>query len=150
MPLKVMPVVRCTTTFTVTDARLPVFASVSRFSLYQGGLPPTAAVTVTPPLPVPLTVRLIDVVRGVWPVAVPVIVTGNVPVVAFAAAVKVAVLLLAVAGFGLNVTVTPAGWPVAASVTAPANPPVRATPIVLVPAAPPCVRLNVAGVADSV
>ena len=65
----------------------------------------------------------------------PVMVTGNVPVVAVAEAVNVAVLLLPVVGSGLNVTVTPAGRPLALRSTL-AVKLVRAIPIALVPGRP--------------
>jgi Mg/Co/Ni transporter MgtE len=97
-----------------------------------------AVETVTPPLPGcdGLTVRLAVVVREpVMPLAVPLMVTGKVPVVAVAEAVNVTVLVAPVAGLGLAVTVTPAGWPLAASVTAPVKPPVRVMVTVLVAAA---------------
>ena len=94
------------------------------------------------------TVRVTVVVR-VRPPPVPVMVTGNVPVVAVAEAVNVATLLLPVVGSGLNVAVTPAGTPLALRSTL-AVKLVRAMPIVLVPAAPPCVTVTVGGVADSV
>src|SRR5262245_52210008 len=130
-----------------------VLFRLSRSSKYQGGLPPVVVLTVTPPLPgcVVFTVRLTVVMRvPVMPVAVPLMVTGNVPVVAVADAVNVTVLVAPVAGLGLAVTVTPAGWPLAARVTAPVKPPVRVMVTVLVAAAPPCVTLTAAGLADSV
>jgi hypothetical protein len=79
---------------------------------------------------------MIDVLCEVCPAAVPVIVTGNVPAVAPVVAAKETRLLAPATGFTLKDAVTPVGRPVAARVTAPANPPVRTTPMVLV-AVPP-------------
>src|SRR5678816_2365151 len=111
-----MPAVRCTTIVTVSAVIVPVLARLTRVSLYQGGLPPTDGVTVTPPVPPPpVTVRATIVVRvsaGVPPTPVMVTFTGP-PVVAVAAAVKVTTLLLPVVGSGLNEAVTPEGRPLA-------------------------------------
>ena len=71
-------------------------------------------------------------------------VTVELPVAAVLLAVNVSILVL-VAGFGLNEAVTPVGRPEAASVTAPVNPAVGVTVILLVPLAP-CV--TVAGEAE--
>jgi hypothetical protein len=68
-------------------------------------------------------------------------VTFTVPVVAVADAVKVTTL-------PAKLAVTPAGRPVAANVTAPLNPPMGVTVIVLV-AVPPWVTETLAGFADS-
>jgi len=68
-----------------------------------------------------VTVKLIMVVC-VSPPDVPVIVTPAMPVAAVALAVRVRVLLLVVAGFGLNAAVTPLGKPEADSVTLPLKP----------------------------
>jgi hypothetical protein len=84
------------------------------------------------------------------PVAVPLTVTGNGPMVAVDEAVNVAVLVAPRGRLGLNVTVTPAGWPLADNVTAPVKPPVRVTVMVLPPDAPPCVTVTAFGLADSV
>ena len=58
-------------------------------------------------------------------------------------------VLVPVAGFGLNVAVTPLGSPTAVSVTFPLNPFSPATVIVLV-TLPPSVTVRVPGAADSV
>ena len=63
-------------------------------------------------------------------------VTVELPVAAVLLAVNVSVLVL-VAGFGLNDAVTPVGRPDAASVTAPVNPLIGDTVMVLFPM-PPC------------
>jgi len=63
-------------------------------------------------------------------------VTVELPVAAVVLAVNVSVLVL-VAGFGLNDAVTPVGRPDAASVTAPVNPLIGDTVMVLFPM-PPC------------
>src|SRR4029450_9637523 len=63
-PLKVMPGVRCTTTVIVIAVTGPVFEKLSRFSKYQGGLPPVVAETVTPPLPVGLALNVPPPVRA--------------------------------------------------------------------------------------
>jgi hypothetical protein len=62
---------------------------------------------------------------------VPLMVTVTGPVVAVALAVSVTTLEL-VAGLVPNASVTPLGSPVAASVTAPVNPPAPVTVMVLV------------------
>ena len=111
-----------------------MLVSRTAWSLNQGLAWTMAGVTVTPPAPAPFTVRLIDVVRT-SPPPVPVTVTGNIPVVAVAEAVNVAVLLLPVVGSGLNVAVTPAGSPLALRSTL-AVKLVRGIPIVLVAAWP--------------
>jgi hypothetical protein len=67
---------------------------------------------------------------------------------AFAAAVSVRTDALVVVLLGLNDAVTPVGKPSAASVTAPANPPVRVIVMFDVPAVPPATA--VAAVAASV
>src|SRR4029450_4585178 len=96
-----MPAVRCTTIVTVSAVTVPVLARLTRVSLYQGGLPPTDGVTVTPPFPPPPgPARAAVVVRvsaGVPPVPLMVTFTGP-PVVAVAAAVKVTTLLVPVVG----------------------------------------------------
>ena len=66
---------------------------------------------------------------------VPVMVTGKVPVVAVALAVKVTTLV-EVVGFVPKVAVTPAGKPEAERVTLPVNPPEGVTVTVLLPLAP--------------
>ena len=66
---------------------------------------------------------------------VPLIVIVDVPVAAVLLAVSVSTLE-PVAGFVANAAVTPLGNPVAASVTAPVNPPTSLTEIVLVPLLP--------------
>jgi len=62
-------------------------------------------------------------------------VTVELPVAAVLLAVNVSVLVL-VAGFGLNDAVTPVGRPDAASVTAPVNPLIGDTVMVLFPMLP--------------
>jgi len=81
---------------------------------------------------------------------VPVTVTVAPPSVAVLDAASVNVELVPVFGVvGLNAAVTPLGKPVAAKLTPPVNPPVRAIFTVLIPLAP---RLTVrlAGLADKV
>ncbi len=95
-----------------------------------------------------LTVSAIVVLADSVP-DVPAIVTVAVPVVAVALAVKLSTLE-PVAGLVPNAAVTPLGSPVADNVTLPENPPVSATVIVLVAAAPPCVIDTLLGDADSV
>ena len=80
-------------------------------------------------------------------VPVPVTVTVAVPTAAVVEAVSVSTLLVPVTVPGLNAAVTPAGNPLALSMTAPVNPPVRVMVIVLVPDAP-TLMLRVAGLAD--
>src|SRR6185503_12203775 len=136
-----MPGVRCTTIVTVSAVTVAVLARLTRVSLYQGGLPPTEGVTVTPPLPPPpppVTVRGIVVVRvraGVPPTPVMVTFTGAVVVGAVAAALKVTTLLLAVVGSALKAAVTPVGRPLALRSTEAVNA-VRVMAIVLVAFAP--------------
>src|SRR6185503_8140338 len=147
-----MPAVRCTTIVTVSAVIVPVLARLTRVSLYQGGLPPTDGVTVTPPFPPPppVTVRATIVVRvsaGVPPVPLMVTFTGP-PVAAVAAAVKVTTLLLPVVGSGLNEAVTPEGSPLALRSTE-AVKAVRVMAIVLV-AVEPWVTPTAGGEADSV
>src|SRR5262249_46129875 len=97
---------------------------------------PITGVTVTPPVPPPLslTVRLIDVVR-VRPPPVPVTVTVAAPSVAVPDAVNVNTLLVPVADAGLKLAVTPAGNPLAVKATALVKPPLRVMVIELVPLA---------------
>src|SRR6185369_7124245 len=147
-----MPAVRCTTIVTVSAVIVPVLARLTRVSLYQGGLPPTDGVTVTPPFPPPppVTVRATVVVRvsaGVPPTPVMVTFTGP-PVVAVAAAVKVTTLLLPVVGSALKAAVTPAGRPLALRSTE-AVKLVRVMAIVL-GAVDPAVTLTAEGEADRV
>jgi hypothetical protein len=78
---------------------------------------------------------------------IPVIVTLTVPVVAVLLAVKVKTLE-AVVGFVPNAAVTPDGKPEAESVTLPVKLLTGLTVIVLVPPAPPCVIVTLAGEAD--
>src|SRR5262245_19477143 len=118
-------------------------------SLNQGPFELITGVTVTPPVPPPVsfTVRLIDVVR-VRPPPVPVTVTVAAPRVAVPEAVNVNTLLVPVAEAGLKLAVTPPGNPLALKATLPVKPPARVIVIVLVPLAP---RLTVrlVGLADS-
>ena len=74
---------------------------------------------------------------------VPVIVTVTVPVVAVLLAVSVSVLA-AVVLFGLNVAVTPPGWPEADKLTLPLKPFCGVTVIVLAPLVP-CVTVKLLG-----
>jgi hypothetical protein len=106
-------------------------------SLNQGPFELTTGVTVTPPVPPPLsfTVRLIDAVRVRLP-PVPVTVTVAAPRVAVPEAVNVNTLLVPVAEAGLKLALTPLGNPLALKATAPVKPPVRVIVIVLVPLAP--------------
>ena len=102
-------------------------------------------VTVTPPLPPPppleLTVSDMVILWDRLPLT-PEIVTFVVPVAAPVDAVNVTVLLVVVEA-GEKAAVTPAGRPLALSVTEPLNPPDGATVIVLV-AELPC-RTDTAG-----
>jgi hypothetical protein len=66
---------------------------------------------------------------------IPVMVTGNVPVVAVLLTLTVSVLALVVL-IGLNATVTPEGTPIAESVTLPLKPFCPITLITLLPLAP--------------
>ena len=79
----------------------------------------------------PVTVRLSVVVCVMLP-ETPVMVIVDVPTVAFAAAVRVNVLVDAV-GSGLNPAVTPFGRPEAVNVGLPLNPLTGTTVMVLVP-----------------
>ena len=92
-----------------------------------------------------VTVRLTEVVCVKLP-EVPVTVTVPVPVVAVPLAVNVSVLVL-VAGFWLNVAVTPLGKPDADRFTLPVKPFERVMAIVLVPL-PPRVTVRLLGDAD--
>src|SRR5499427_10877194 len=103
----------------------------------QGPFELITGVTVTPPVPPPLsfTVRLIDVVR-VRPPPVPVTVTVAAPRVAVPEAVNVNTLLVPVAEAGLKLAVTPLGNPLALKATLPVKPPARVIVSVLVPLPP--------------
>src|SRR5262245_44312348 len=115
----------------------PVLLRLMACSLNQGPFELITGVTVTPPVPPPLsfTVRPIDVVR-VRPPPVPVTVTVAAPSVAAPEAVNVNTLLVPVAEAGLKLALTPLGNPLALKATAPVKPLVRVTVIVLVPLAP--------------
>src|SRR5215468_7333276 len=106
-------------------------------SLNQGPFELITGVTVTPPLPPPLsfTVRLIDVVRVRLP-PVPVTVTVAGPIVAALEAANVNTLLVPVVEAGLKLAVTPLGSPLALSATAAVKPPERVIAIATVPLAP--------------
>src|SRR5215813_4740569 len=106
-------------------------------SLNQGPFELITGVTVTPPVPPPLsfTVRLIGVVL-VRPPPVPVTVTVAAPRVAAPEAVNVNTALVPVAEAGLKLAVTPLGNPLALNATLPVNPPLRVIVIALVPLAP--------------
>src|SRR5215510_9109422 len=117
-------------------------------SLNHGPLAMITGVTVTPPVPPPFTVKLIDVVR-VRPPPVPVTVTVAGPRVAALDADKVNELLVPVVEVGLKLAVTPLGNPLALKATPLVNPFRRVTVIALIPLAP---RLTVrlVGLAESV
>src|SRR5262245_55864809 len=129
MPLKLIPGVRCTTTVTVIDVTGAVLPNVNRFSKYQGGLPPTAVVTVTPPLPPPLVLNVavteracvIDTVQPAVPVQAPLQPANVEP----AAAVAVSVTLVPFAKLAFCVVqvgaqLMPAGLDVTVPVPVPA------------------------------
>jgi len=90
---------------------------------------------VTAPVPPPLTVRAIVVVRVNAP-AVAVMATFAEPNVAALEAVKVTVELAPVVEGGLKLAVTPLGNPLALKVTLPTNPPTRVMESVLAALAP--------------
>src|SRR5262249_6408016 len=106
-------------------------------SLNQGPFELITGVTVTPPVPPPVsfTVRLICVVL-VRPPPVPVTVTVAAPRVAALEAVNVKTRIVPVAGIGPKPALTPLSNPPALDVTPLVKPPVRVTVIVLVPLAP--------------
>src|SRR5262249_26222553 len=90
------------------------------------------------------TVRVSEVVCVKLP-EVPLMVSVTVPVVADPLAESESVLL-PVAGFGVNIGVTPAGKPaVTEKVTLPPNPFAGLTVMVLLPADPPCVMVMLEG-----
>ena len=132
----------------VSDVMVAVLLSLTPSSLKKGLFELITVVAVTPPLPVTtgFTVRAIVVVRVSVPL-VPVMVTVAFPVVAVPDAVKVNALVPVVEA-GLNAAVTPAGIPLALSVTLPVNPPVEVTVIVLAAVAP-CTTVTLAGLAES-
>src|SRR5262245_57931495 len=115
----------------------PVLLRLMACSLNQGPLELITGVTVTPPVPPPLsfTVRLIGVVR-VRPPPVPVMVTVVAPRVAVTEAVNVNTLLVPVAEAGLKLAVTPLGSPLALKATLLVNSPLRVIVIATVPLAP--------------
>src|SRR6266571_4002957 len=133
-----------------SDVIAAVLVSLTPSSLKKGLFELMIVPTVTPPLPATagFTVRLIGVVRVSVPL-VPVTVTAAFPVVAVPDAVKLSTLV-PVVGFVLNVVLTPAGRPLALSVTLPVNPPVGFTVMVLFAAGAPCTTVTLAGLADSV
>jgi hypothetical protein len=94
------------------------------------------------------TVTVMGVVRTKEPL-VPVTVTFEVPSGVVLAAVNVSRVLLPVTGDGANEGVTPAGRPLTLKATEPANPPVRAIEIVVLPLVPGC-NTTLVGVAESV
>src|SRR5215813_5828282 len=106
-------------------------------SLNQGPFELITGVTVTPPVPPPLsfTVRLIGVVL-VRPPPVPVTVTVAAPRVAVPEAVNVNTLLVPVAEAGLKLAVAPLGNPVALKAALPVKAPVGVIVVVRVPLAP--------------
>src|SRR5262245_33861323 len=115
----------------------PVLLRLMACSLNQGPFELITGVTVTPPVPPPLsfTVRLIDVVRVRSP-PVPVTVTVAGPRAAALDAVKLRALLVPVVEVGLKLALTPLGNPPALNATLPVKPPVRVMVIALVPLAP--------------
>src|SRR2546428_182419 len=126
----------------------PVLLRLTACSLNQGPFEVITGVTVTPPVPPPLsfTVRLIDVVR-VRPPPVPVTVTAPAPRVAVLDAVSVNTLLVPVVEVGLKLAATPLGNPLALKAPLLVNPSTGLMVIVLAPLAP---RLTVrlVGLAD--
>src|SRR5258707_3846508 len=126
-----------------SDVMAVVLLILTPSSLKKGLFELITVVAVTPPLPVTIgfTLRVMDVLRVSVPL-VPVMVTVALPVVAVLDAVKVSALV-AVVGFELNAAVTPVGKPLALSVTAPVNPPVGITVIVLAAVAP-CTTVTLA------
>jgi len=119
-PLKLIPVVRCTTIVTDSAVSELVFANFTSSSLKKPLLDATTGVTVTPPLPVPpplATVRAIDVVRlNPPPVQVRVTVTGP-PSVAVLEAASKSEMLFPVVEPGVKLAVTPLGNPLAVQET---------------------------------
>src|SRR5262245_46105934 len=113
----------------------PVLLRLRASSLNHGPLALITGVTVTPPVPPPVTVRAIVVVR-VSPPPVPVMVTFAAPRVAALDAASVNALLFPVAEAGLKLAVTPLGKPLALSATLLVKPPARVIVIVLAPLAP--------------
>jgi hypothetical protein len=105
------------------------------------------SVNVPPPDEPELTVKVSEALAVSVP-EVPTILRETVPTVAVLLAVSDNVLV-DVAGFGVNVAVTPLGRPEADNVTLPLKPPCGVMVIVLVPAAPPCEIVTVVGDAES-
>ncbi len=137
-PLELTPVVRWMTMVMESEVITP--PGLSRriaCSLNQGPFALITGVTVTPPVPPPLsfTVRLIDVVRIRLPL-VPVIVTVAGPSVAALDASRLRTPLPPVVDVGLKLADTPLGNPLALNDTLPVKPLVRVTVIELVPLAP--------------
>jgi len=148
-PLKPTPVVRWTVI--VIESAVMAAPGLSKrraCSLNHGPLELITGVTVTPPVPPPVTVRAI-VVFLVRPPPVPVMVTveepGGVPL----GTGIVSTLLFPVVEGGLKLGVTPAGNPLALKATLPVNPPVRVIVIVLIPLAPGLI-VRLAGLAEIV
>src|SRR5262245_3355796 len=118
-----------------SEVMAPVLLRRRASSLNHGALALITGVTVTPPLPPALTVRVIVAVR-VRPPPAPVMVMVAAPGVAALAAVMVSAALVPVVEGGLKLAVTPLGRPLTLRATLLAKPPVRAIVIVLVPVAP--------------
>src|SRR6266508_2636748 len=97
-------------------------------SLNQGPFELITGVTVTPPVPVTVTVAA--------------------PRVAALEVVNVNTLLVPVAGFELKLALTPLGNPLALKVTPPVKPPLRVMVIALVPLAPRLI-VRLEGLAES-
>ena len=138
-PLKLTPVVRCTTIVTDTAVSDAVFASFRSSSLKKPLLEATTGVRVTPPVPL-VTGAIVNVMVAVWVSVppVPVIVMVAAPKVAVLEAVSVSTLLVPVVLVvaGLKVALTPVGIPAAVNATVLAKPLRRVIVIVLLPLAP--------------
>src|SRR5262245_40068657 len=117
-------------------------------SLNHGPLALITGVTVTPPVPPPVTVRAI-VVFLVMPPPVPVMVTVEEPGCVPLGTGIVSTLLFPVVDGGLKPGVTPAGKPLALKATLAVNPPVRVIVIVLI-TVPPGLTVTLAGLAEIV
>jgi hypothetical protein len=149
-PLKLTPVVLCTTIVTDNAVSDAVLASFKSSSLKNPLLDETTGVSVTPPVPpvAAATVRLTLVVCVRDPL-VPVMVIVAAPSVAVLDAVSVSTLLVPVVVVvaGLKLAVTPVGSPLAVNETALAKLLKRVMETVLVPLAPRF-TVRLAGLAD--
>jgi hypothetical protein len=130
--------VRWTTIVIESDVSGAVLATLRSSWLKKGPLELTTGVSVTPPVPPPPPVVTVSamVVECVVEPAVPVTVTVAEAAGAVLAAVRVSVLVPLVSGLGVKLAATPAGRPLALSVTALAKPPLGVIVIVLVPLEP--------------